>query len=271
MLTPLQRYARPLLAFLLVSAGITHFIAPGQFVPSVPAPFPAYPTVIATGIIELLAAVGLYIGRWRRITAYLTMAYLIAILPAHFQMLILNEPIFGISGRGFFTARIFLQLLPILLAWWSRQSPEPSIFPALDRFEAALMARWQQPYAWHSQWLWAAAWYNLGFGFWVVLFPDQAFALFDMPPAQYPFIWQSVGMIVGVYGLGYAFAALDEQREWIVVMVGWLGKLFGPIGFIYTFALGDLPLAFGTILLFNDLIWYPSFFGIMWRKFRSLW
>ena len=39
-------------------------------------------------------------------------------------------------------------------------------------------------------------------------------------------------MIVGVYGVGYATAALDPSRHWPVVLVGLLGKIFGPIGFL---------------------------------------
>ena len=43
--------------------------------------------------------------------------------------------------------------------------------------------------------------YNLAFGAWVVLAPEQAFRLFEMAPPTYPFLWQCIGMIVGVRAL----------------------------------------------------------------------
>lgn len=263
---------RPVLIFILVSAGIAHFVAPQEFVPSMPDQFSnEILWVYLTGIIELVGAIGLLLSKWRKLTAYLLVVYFIAILPAHFQMIIIDHEIFGVKGRPFFILRVFAQLIPILLAWHVRQSPSPSVVPILDKIDDLLAKRWSQPKAWHSKWLWAAAWYNLAFGYWVVIYPDQAFALFGMEQPVYPFIWQSVGMIVGVYGIGYAIAAFDELKHWVIVLVGLLGKIFGPIGFIYTLAIGEIPLAFGTLLLFNDLIWYPAFWGMVIRRFKIGW
>lgn len=268
-----KRSLLPAMILGLVSAAIAHFVAPQEFTPSVPneIPFPSF-VVFFTGVIEILAAIGLLLPRFRKLTAYLLVAYFIAILPAHFEMIIIRHEIFGVYGHNFFVARVFLQLALVLVAWNIRQpkNDAKSVLPVLDRLDELLAARWQQPDAWHSKWLWAAAWYNLGFGYWVVIYPEQAFELFRMEVPTYPFIWQSVGMIVGVYGIGYAIAAFDEMKHWVIVLVGWLGKIFGPIGFIYTFINGDIALLFGTILIFNDLIWYPAFFGMMLKKFKRL-
>ena len=46
----------------------------------------------------------------------------------------------------------------------------------------------------------AAGVYNLLFGAWAVLFPEMAFTGLGMDVPRYPFLWQCVGMIVGVYG-----------------------------------------------------------------------
>src|SRR5215468_2521786 len=85
---------------------------------------------------------------------------------------------------------------------------------------------------WMSGVLWAAAVYNLLWGGCVVLFPLQPFRWLGMPLPNYPQIWQCVGMIVGVYGIGYACAARDPLRHWPIVLVGLLGKIFGPLGFL---------------------------------------
>ena len=48
-----------------------------------------------------------------------------------------------------------------------------------------------------------AAVYNLLWGAWVVLFPLSFFRLTGMADPVHPMIWQGMGMVIGVYGLGY--------------------------------------------------------------------
>jgi hypothetical protein len=43
------------------------------------------------------------------------------------------------------------------------------------------------------------------------------------------------------------------------VLIGLLGKVLGPLGFVWAMASGQLPLAFGWTILGNDLIWWPAF------------
>lgn len=52
-------------------------------------------------------------------------------------------------------------------------------------------------------------------------------------------------------------------------MVGLLGKVFGPIGFLGAIAKGTLPVAFGATILTNDLIWWFPFGAILWAAFRE--
>ena len=42
-------------------------------------------------------------------------------------------------------------------------------------------------------------------------------------------------------------------------MIGLLGKVLGPVSFIWSAGTGQLPLAFGLTILTNDLIWWPAF------------
>ncbi len=267
----IAKISRYSLIFILSLAGITHFLYPGEFVSAVPEPFMrAQLWVYLTGIFEVLGALGLLLSRFRRLTGWVLVFYFIALLPAHFEMLIINHEIFGISNRPFFIARIFFQLIPIFMAWKARESDDKGFWPLLDAFDQMLKNRWQQPYAWQSKWLWAASWYNVGFGFWVVVFPEQAFELLNMDTPAYLFIWQTVGMIVGVYSIGYGIAALDELKHYPIVLVGFLGKIFGPIGFFYTWLSGEIALSFGLIILFNDLIWYPAFGAMLWRKWQEV-
>lgn len=105
----------------------------------------------------------------------------------------------------------------------------------------------------------AAAVYNILFGAWAVLLPASAFDLAGLEQPNYPEIWQCVGMIVGVYGIGYAIAARDPIRHWPIVLVGLLGKILGPIGFLGAVIQDRVPIQAGLIIVTNDLIWWPGF------------
>lgn len=122
---------------------------------------------------------------------------------------------------------------------------------------------------WMRRWLQAAAIYNVAWGAWVVLFPGHYFDLVGMEPPRYPELWQCVGMIVGVYGLGYWAASRDPLRHWPIVLVGLLGKILGPIGFLQAIVKGSLPLAFGATLLTNDFVWWIPFSIMLWRAFEA--
>ncbi len=117
---------------------------------------------------------------------------------------------------------------------------------------------------WAFWWLRAAGVYNILWGAAVVLFPGWLFDFAGMEQPRYPQLWQCIGMIVGVYGIGYIAAARDHRRHWPIVLVGLLGKIFGPIGFAQALLNGDLPPAFGVTILTNDLIWWVPF-GLMLR------
>ena len=48
-------------------------------------------------------------------------------------------------------------------------------------------------------------------------------------------------------------------RHWPIVLVGLLGKVFGPLGFLDAALRGDLPWRCGWLILTNDLIWWLPF------------
>lgn len=116
---------------------------------------------------------------------------------------------------------------------------------------------------WMGQVLRMAGFYNVIWGGMVILFPYFVFDMLSMPRPNYPQIWQCVGMIVGVYGIGYWLAAQNPLVHWPIVLVGFLGKIFGPIGFLFSVIQGTLPLKFGILLLTNDIIWWIPFYLIL--------
>ncbi len=114
-----------------------------------------------------------------------------------------------------------------------------------------------------------AALYNILWGAWQILLPDSFFGLLGMPENNYPMIWQGMGMVIGVYGVAYWLASYDYIRHWPIVFVGFLGKIFGPAGWIWGVITGTAPLAFGYTLIFNDLIWWIPFALMLREAWRA--
>ena len=114
-----------------------------------------------------------------------------------------------------------------------------------------------------------AALYNIAWGSSVVLFPEYIFKWVNAPLPTYLSIWQCVGMIVGVYGVGYFIASFNPTKHWAIILVGLLGKFFGPIGFLYHIQKGTYPLQFGWVIIGNDLIWWGPFCIILYTVFKE--
>lgn len=117
-----------------------------------------------------------------------------------------------------------------------------------------------------------AAFYNIIWGAWVILFPNHFFLLVGMEPLNHPLVWQGMGMVIGVYGIGYWWASYNPLRHWPIVAVGFLGKIFGPIGFFINYYNDLVPFEFIYTLITNDFIWWIPFFLIL-RKvhFETNW
>ncbi len=126
------------------------------------------------------------------------------------------------------------------------------------------------PRRWMRGWLVAAGIYNLLWGIPVILTPDLPFQLAGMDPLPDPgrAIWQCLGMVIGVYGVGYLAASRDPIRHWPIILVGLLGKIFGPIGFAWAASRGAIDWSFGWTILTNDLIWWIPFGGILLAAWR---
>jgi hypothetical protein len=127
----------------------------------------------------------------------------------------------------------------------------------------------QRP-AWPEWTLRIAAIYNLVWGATAIIAPLWMLERLGMNPLpNYPEFWQCIGMIVGVYGVGYWIAASDSVRFWPIVLVGLLGKILGPVGFLQAILAGRLPLSLGWTILTNDLIWWVPFGIILWNAARA--
>ncbi len=125
---------------------------------------------------------------------------------------------------------------------------------------------------WMSRWLVAAGVYNVLWGAAMAFAPIWTLKALGVSPPNtelWPQLWACIGMIVGVYGLGYMIAARDPARHWPIVFVGLVGKIFGPIGFVDAAMRGYLPWSMGVTILTNDLLWWVPFTMILWHAAKE--
>ena len=126
-----------------------------------------------------------------------------------------------------------------------------------------------KPRPWIRTILTVAGLYNLAWGAVTVLMPHASLSWLGLssgsPVTQ---LWQCIGMIVGVYGVGYLIAARDPYRHWPITLVGLLGKVFGPMGFVFSATAGMLPVSVGWTIIPNVLIWWLPFSAILWGAVR---
>jgi len=104
-----------------------------------------------------------------------------------------------------------------------------------------------------------AAIYNVVYGLWACLWPRAFFEIMKMALPNYPGLWQCLGMVVGLYGVLYASAAWRPDQARLIIAVGLVGKILGPIGLAMTIHSGEWPWRTFTLVVFNDLIWWLPF------------
>lgn len=121
-----------------------------------------------------------------------------------------------------------------------------------------------------SKWLFAAGIYNILWGLLSVFLPNWQLELLGIKQDLIVvLLWQCIGMIVGVYGIGYFIAAFNPKQHWPIVLVGLLGKIFGILGMIYYILTEAVPIKFGLTCCANDLIWVPAFTILLVQALRK--
>ncbi|APZ92939.1 SelL-related redox protein [Fuerstiella marisgermanici] len=125
------------------------------------------------------------------------------------------------------------------------------------------------PKQWMKYVLILAGFYNLAWGATAIMLPVHMLGWLGIQSETTAMkFWQCIGMIVGVYGVGYLIAARAPYQHWPMTLVGLLGKVLGPVGFAAAMADGSLPTSLGWTIVTNDLIWWIPFAMILWGAMR---
>lgn len=110
--------ARWLLLLVYLGAGIVHLRSPEGFLPIVPdwVPLPRQ-TVLATGVAEILGAIGLLVPPLRRAAGWALAAYAVCVFPANIKHAVDGVVVGGVAlGWGYHLPRLLFQ--PVIV-WWA--------------------------------------------------------------------------------------------------------------------------------------------------------
>ena len=113
----------------------------------------------------------------------------------------------------------------------------------------------------------AAALDVLGGGLLLVA-PGMPFSWGGLDAPASPEVWQCLGLIIALSGVGLALAARAPFRHWPTVLVSLLGKVLVPLGFVWAASAGRLPWELGALVLPLGPVWWLPF-GAMLRATRS--
>ena len=112
------RAGRIALAALFVVTGAAHFMVTEPMAQMVPPPFPPVATVLATGVLEILGAIGLLVPRTSTLAAWCLLALLVAMFPANIYAAIHHTGLGShVDGPSYLWQRAPLQLLLLVWAW----------------------------------------------------------------------------------------------------------------------------------------------------------
>jgi hypothetical protein len=109
--------------------------------------------------------------------------------------------------------------------------------------------------------------YNILWGIFVALDPNWLFRFARMPEPNYPEIFACLGMVVGLYGVVYLEIARRPERGFLFALVGFAGKILGPIGAVYYVYAGKWMFAALIMNLTNDFIWLVPFVVYLYDSF----
>jgi uncharacterized membrane protein len=109
---------RVALALMLLMTGSAHFFKTDVMIQSMPDMIPYKPELVyITGVIELLAAIGLLFERTARLTSILLIIFFICILPANVAGSLKHVELGGMeNGPMYLWFRVPLQ---VLFIWWT--------------------------------------------------------------------------------------------------------------------------------------------------------
>ncbi|HET6879880.1 MAG TPA: hypothetical protein VFI31_06985 [Pirellulales bacterium] len=121
---------------------------------------------------------------------------------------------------------------------------------------------------WMRRLLWFVGGYNLLAGLGMLCFYHEGFKLLGVAKPDLNLPIQLVGVLVGLFGIGYWMVAAEPVRNRNILLLGFWSKALGSLLGIYYVGVGKLPPFFLAILFVSDIGYLPPFYAILRRLRR---
>jgi small multidrug resistance pump len=122
---------------------------------------------------------------------------------------------------------------------------------------------------WQRVALFVAALQCLMWGVFILVLPERSSLVYGF--AKVPtdlFLWKGTGLIIFLFGVGYAIAATNPRQHWSVLFIGLVAKILGPVGMVWSVIQGDVAHQVLYLIPVNDLVWWLPFAIILRDVFR---
>jgi small multidrug resistance pump len=90
---------------------------------------------------------------------------------------------------------------------------------------------------------------------------------FSDPPVEL-FLWQGMGLVIMLFGIGYLIASTNPLQHWAVILIGFLSKSLGPVGMAWSVNRGSVSRNVLYLIPINDLIWLVPFGLILIQVYK---
>jgi hypothetical protein len=110
-----------------------------------------------------------------------------------------------------------------------------------------------------------AAIYHIIFGLLLVIFTNAIFNFLGIPIPHIIELWQYLGAILSIFGIGYYIASFGPHSNWPIILVGFLCKIFGVIFFFKAYLFGTPSLNFFSLVFLVDVLWiFPFYYALIY-------
>src|SRR5262249_10540460 len=111
------------------------------------------------------------------------------------------------------------------------------------------------------------AFFNVGAGLFMLIGYHETYKIIGMNKPDVSFPIQLVGILVGLFGVGYYLVAKHPIENRNVLLLGFFSKFLGSCLATWYVVRGQLPLQFVAVYFFADVIYLPPFYVILRRLY----
>jgi len=110
--------------------------------------------------------------------------------------------------------------------------------------------------------------FNILVGLSMICFYHEGYKLLGVPKPEVILPVQIMGILVGLFGVGYHLVAANPVENRHLLMLGFWSKALSSLAALYYVGLGRLPWGFAVVVFFADIVYLPPFYVIMQRLYR---